>query len=137
MSGLITEEIKEALQGFVPSVIATSSAKGVPNITYISQAHYVDEHHLALSWQFFNKTWDNIQENPSFSVVVTEPRKWVMWKINLQLEEVLKEGELFEEMELALEAIASMQGASDVFKLAAILICRIKSVENQFDGLSD
>ena len=136
MSSLITPEIQEALQGLVPSVIATSSASGIPNITYISQAHFVDDDQLALSWQFFNKTWRNIQENPHFSVVVTEPKNWVMWKINLQLEEVLKEGDLFDEMEMALEAIASMQGASDVFKLAAILLCRIESIDTQFDGLS-
>lgn len=136
MSSLITAEIKEALQGIVPSVIATASAEGIPNITYISQAHFIDDDHLALSWQFFNKTWRNIQENPGFSVVVTEPKNWTMWKINLKLEEVLKEGDLFDEMEMALEAIASMQGASDVFKLAAILICKIESVETQFDGLA-
>lgn len=136
MSSLITAEILEALQGVVPSVIATASAEGIPNITYISQAHFVDDDHLALSWQFFNKTWRNIQENPGFSVVVTEPKNWAMWKINLQLKEVLREGDLFDEMELALEAIASMQGASDVFKLAAILICKIESVEIQFDGLA-
>ena len=59
-----------------------------------------------------------------------------MWKINLQLEEVLKEGDLFDEMEMALDAIASMQGASDVFKLAAALICKIESTETQFDGLA-
>ena len=136
MSSLITAEIKEALQGVVPSVIATASANGIPNITYISQAHFVDDDHLALSWQFFNKTWRNIQENPGFSVVVSEPKTWSMWKITLQLKEVLKEGDLFDEMEMALEAIASMQGASDVFKLAAILICKIESVETQFDGLA-
>lgn len=136
MSSLITDEIKEALHGVVPSVVATASASGIPNVTYISQAHFVDDDHLALSWQFFNKTWRNIQENPNFTVVVTEPKRWIMWKIELQLEEILKEGELFEEMELALEAIASMQGATDVFKLAAILICKIVSVESQFDGLA-
>ena len=136
MSSLITAEIREALQGVVPSVIATASSDGIPNITYISQAHFVDDDHLALSWQFFNKTWRNIQENPGFSVVVSEPKNWAMWKINLQLEKVLKEGDLFDEMEMALEAIASMQGASDVFKLAAILICKIESVEIQFDGLA-
>jgi uncharacterized protein len=135
MSSLITAEIQKALQGVVPSVIATASSEGIPNVTYISQAHFVDENHLAISWQFFNKTWKNILENPKFSVVVTAPENWAMWKINLQFEELLKEGELFDEMELALEAIASMQGASDVFKLAAILISRIESIEIQFNGI--
>ena len=136
MSSLITSEIQNALQGIVPSVMATSSLDGVPNLTYISQAHFVDNEHLAISWQFFNKTWRNIQENPNFSVVVTAPQNWAMWKINLHFEELLKEGELFEEMEIALEAIATMQGALDVFKLAAVLLCKIESIENQFHGLT-
>ena len=136
MSSLITDEIQEALQGVIPSVIATVSANGIPNLTYISQAHFVNEDHLAISWQFFNKTWRNIQNNPNFSVVVTAPKTWAMWKINLRFEELLKEGELFDEMEIALEAIATMQGASDVFKLAAILYCKVESIETQFDGIS-
>jgi len=135
MSSLITSEIQNALQGIVPSVMATASASGVPNLTYISQAHFVDDEHLAISWQFFNKTWRNIQENPNCSVVVTAPQNWAMWKINLRFEELLKEGELFDEMEIALEAIATMQGATDVFKLAAILLCKIESIETQFHGL--
>ena len=137
MSSLITSEIQNALQGIVPSVMATSSLDGVPNLTYISQAHFVDDNHLAISWQFFNKTWRNIQENPNFSVVVTAPQNWAMWKINLRFEELLKEGELFDEMEIALEAIATMQGAADVFNLAAVLMCEIVSIETQFHGLTD
>jgi flavin reductase (DIM6/NTAB) family NADH-FMN oxidoreductase RutF len=136
VKSLITPEIQYALQGIVPSIIVTASADGVPNLTYISQAHFVDDDHLAISWQFFNKTWQNINENPLFSVVVTDPKNWAMWKINLRFEELLKEGEMFEEMEVALEAIATMQKATDVFKLAAILICKIESIETQFHGLT-
>ena len=100
MNSLITAEIHEALQGVIPSVIATASADGIANLTYISQAHFINDDHLAISWQFFNKTWRNLQENPNFSVVVTEPKNWAMWKINLQLEETLKEGDIFDEMEI-------------------------------------
>ena len=136
MDSLITSEIQNALQGIVPSVMATSSPDGMPNLTYISQAHFVDDNHLAISWQFFNKTWRNLQKNPNFSVVVTAPQNWAMWKINLRFAELLKDGDLFDEMEIALEAIASMQGATDVFKLAAVLMCEIVSIETQFHGLT-
>lgn len=136
MGSLITSEIQNALQGIVPSVMATTSPDGMPNLTYISQAHFVDDNHLAISWQFFNKTWRNLQTNTNFSVVVTAPQNWAMWKINLHFEELLKDGELFDEMEIALEAIASMQGAADVFKLAAVLMCEIVSIETQFHGIT-
>ncbi|HKJ41226.1 MAG TPA: pyridoxamine 5'-phosphate oxidase family protein [Sunxiuqinia sp.] len=137
MGSLITSEIQNALQGIVPSVMATTSPDGLPNLTYISQAHFVDDKHLAISWQFFNKTWKNLQTNPNFSVVVTAPQNWAMWKIKLRFVELLKEGELFDEMEIALEAIATMQGAADVFKLAAVLMCEIVSIETQFHGITD
>ena len=131
---MINAEIQEALQGMVPSVITTVSKENIPNLSYISQAHFVDDKHLAISWQFFNKTYKNIQENPKFSVVVTSPTTFSMWKINLIYTEILTEGDLFDELELALEAIASMQGASDLFKLHAVLVGEIVSIQQQFNG---
>ncbi len=131
---MINAQIQEALQGILPSVITTVSKENIPNLSYISQAHFVDDNHLAISWQFFNKTYKNLQDNPRFSVVVTSPSDFSMWKIDLMYTEFLSEGDLFDELEVALEAIASMQGASDIFKLRAILIGEIVSIEQQFDG---
>ena len=61
---MITEEHLPALQGMMPSWITTCSAAGEPNTTVISQIWYVDEEQVALSFQFFNKTKKNIEENP-------------------------------------------------------------------------
>ena len=57
-------ELTPCFQGIIPSFIATSDAHGVPNVTYLSQVYFVDEHHVALSCQFFNKTRRNLDENP-------------------------------------------------------------------------
>ena len=38
-----------------PSWITSCSKDGEPNTTVISQIWYVDEKHVALSFQFFNK----------------------------------------------------------------------------------
>lgn len=131
---MISADFQGALQGILPGVITTVSKDNIPNLSYISQVHYVDEEHLAISWQFFNKTYRNIQENPNFSVLITSPTTFSMWKIDLHFVETLREGDLFDEMEMALEAIASMYKAEDVFKLRAIVIGKIVSIENQFDG---
>ena len=45
------------MEGVTPSTIVTCSLAGEPNTTNISQVYYVDESHVALSHQFFNKTY--------------------------------------------------------------------------------
>jgi len=44
----------------VPSIIATADSRGMPNVTYVSQVYFVDDRHVALSCQFFNKTRRNL-----------------------------------------------------------------------------
>ncbi len=127
-------ELLGAFQGILPGVITTVSKENIPNVSYISQVHYIDEERLGISWQFFNKTYHNIQDNPHFSVVVTNPVTFSMWKIDLKLVEIIKDGDLFDEMDLALEAIASMYRAEDIFKLKAVVVGKIISIEKQFDG---
>ena len=53
---MIQEKHLPSLQGMFPSWITSCSKDGEPNTTVISQIWYVDEKHVALSFQFFNKT---------------------------------------------------------------------------------
>lgn len=114
---MITEEMKVAMQGIVPSVLVTCSKDGTPNTTYISQVYYVDDNHVALSRQFFNKSVRNISENPKACVSIISPDDGNMWKLDLRFSHSEMEGELFEQMSAQLEAIASMMGMEDVFCL--------------------
>ena len=118
-----------AFQGVIPPTLATASLDGIPNVTYISHVHYIDEEHLAISRQFFNKTWKNINENPHFSIAVTCPESFTLWKINLCYQKEEKEGDLFDEMEMIITAIASMQGMEDTFKLQSAVICKVESIQ--------
>jgi len=126
---MITEEMKLAMKGIVPSVIVTSNSKGVPNISYMSQIYYVDNNHVAISHQFFNKTIKNLQENPLACASLLTPDDFSMWNLDLEYSHSETEGNLFEEMEMQLEAIASMQGMEDVFKLKAAEVFTVLSVE--------
>ena len=118
-----------AFQGVIPPTLATVSLDGMPNVTYISHVHYMDEEHLALSRQFFNKTWKNISENPRFAVVVTCPESFTLWKIVLSFVEENMEGDLFDEMNMIIIAIATMKGMEDTFRLQSVVICKVESIQ--------
>ncbi len=126
---MITDEMRIGMQGTVPSAIVTCNKEGVPNCTYISQVYYVDDEHVALSHQFFNKTIRNISENPFACVSIISPEDFGMWKMDAEYERAETEGETFDEMAAQLEAIASMTGMTDVFKLQSARIFKITAVE--------
>ena len=126
---VITEDIKAAMQGIIPSTIVTCSADGVPNVAYISQVYYVDDEHVALSHQFFNKSIRNIQENPQVCAAIVSPETAQMWRIDCLFLRSETEGKLFEEMNAQLEAIASMMGMENVFKLKSADIYKILKLE--------
>jgi hypothetical protein len=129
---MITEDMKVAMQGIIPSVISTCDANGIPNVAMISQAYYVDEDHVAISNQFFNKTIRNIQVIPKACLIVQNPIDRSHWKLNIEYSHSETDSELFEQMEMQLEAIASMVGMEDVFKLKAAVVFKVLSVQFSF-----
>ena len=67
------ESIAGCFEGVAPSSICSCSRDGLPNVTYLSIVHRLDESHVGLSFQFFNKTRKNTQENPHAQVIVVQP----------------------------------------------------------------
>ena len=124
---MITEEMKPAMQGMVPSTIVTCALDGTPNATVISQVYYVDELHVALSFQFFNKTIKNVRENPHAAVTIIHPLTCENWTLEIEYIRSEKKGPVFDNMEMQLEAIASMSGMTGIFKLIAADFYRVKS----------
>jgi hypothetical protein len=125
---MIRDEMLPALQGVVPSHIATCSADGTPNVTAISQVYYVDRTHVALSNQFFSKTRRNLDENPYAFVQLIHPETAHMWFLELRFLRSEAEGPLFDAMDMQLEAIASLQGMHGVFKLQSADLYEVLSV---------
>ena|SRR6188472_3367121 len=126
---VFTEEVKASMQGIIPSVLVTCSADGIPNITYISQVYYVDDEHVALSHQFFNKSIRNIRENPMICVCIVHPETMQMWRCDGKYIRSETEGLTFEEMSAQLEAIATMTGMEKVFRLISADIYKILAFE--------
>ena len=71
--------IDRCFSGAVPAVLCTASADGVPNITYITKAHLVDDERIALSNQFMSKTARNLATNPRGSLLLIDPLLAAVW----------------------------------------------------------
>lgn len=124
----LPDEIRPVLENGVPCALATCSAHGVPNTTFISQAYFVDPHHVALSFQFFSKTIRNVRENPRACLALADMDSGLYWLLDIEYERSETEGPIFEAMDMEIEAIASATGMSGIFKLKAADIYRVKGV---------
>src|SRR3954465_11447184 len=100
------EALPPCFQGLIPATLYTCSAEGVPNAAYLSHVDYVDATHVALSFQFFNKSRRNIAENPHALVRVIDPDTQQGWQLRLKFERSDTSGPIFDRMALRIEAIA-------------------------------
>jgi adenylate cyclase len=123
------ESLASSFQGLIPAVLYTCSADGVPNAAVISHVEYVDADHVALSFQFFNKSKANISANPNALVRLVDPDTGQGWRLRLRFVRSETTGSVFERMALRIEAIASYSGLKGIFRLLAADIYEVLSVE--------
>jgi adenylate cyclase len=121
--------IRDALEGGAPAVIATCAADGTPNVSYLSDVLYVDERHVALSWQFFSKTRANVLQNPYARVLLMHPSSAARTRMLVQYLRTETEGPLFERLRARLAGIASHQGMAAVFRLRGADVYRVLALE--------
>ena len=57
--------------------------------------------HVALSFQFFNKTVRNVRENPNACVLLDDLKGYACWILQVRYEHSETEGPIFERMEIA------------------------------------
>ncbi len=122
------ESLRPCLEGIVPSKLTTCSTDGMPNTAWISQVDYVDSEHVATSFQFFNKTRQNILANPYAVALVTHPRTAQVTELTLHYLRTETEGRVFERMKARLAGIASHTGMSGVFRLLGADIYRVEAI---------
>ena len=129
MAAASLDALRPCLEGVIPATLATCSAEGVPNATYVSQMQYVDPRHVALSFQFFNKTRENLLANPQVTALVIDPVTAEAWRLDLLYLRTETEGALFQSLKAKLAGIASHSGMSGVFRLQGVDIHRVLAVE--------
>jgi hypothetical protein len=126
---LTVDAIRDCFEGYVPSMIGTCDSDGTPNVSLLSQVHYVDTERVALSYQFFNKTRRNMLATRIASVSVVDPVTMAQYRLELDYQETQTSGPLFESMKAKLAGIASHSGMEGVFRLLGADILRVRSIE--------
>lgn len=111
--------IRHCFDSSMPSGIATCSKAGISNVTYLSKVHFIDDDHVGISYQFFNKTKANIAENPYASVLIVDP-VGIQFRLSMQYERTEFDGQTFDRIRIKLDAVASMSGMSDILRLKGV-----------------
>lgn len=113
------DSIERCFSGVVPAVLATASADGIPNVTYITKAHRVDGERVALSNQFMSKTARNLAVNPRACLILIDPLTQLQYRLSLVYERTERRGHLFEQLRTDVDAIAALEGMQNVYRLRA------------------
>lgn len=123
------DSLRSCMEGAIPSMIATVDENGVPNLAYLSQVQYVDQRHVALTFQFFNTTRRNILVNPNATMMLIDPETAEIFRMSVRYQRTETSGPLFESMKAKLAGIASHSGMSEVFKLRGSDIYEVLHIE--------
>jgi hypothetical protein len=133
------DAIASCFEGIVPATICSCASDGTPNVTYLSIVHRLDEWHVGLSYQFFNKTQKNLFDNPMAQVIVVVPETGDQYRLDLQYERTEVAGSFFDRMSTRLAAVASQTGMSRIFALRGVdvfrvLDCRLVNAETHTEA---
>jgi GAF domain/Pyridoxamine 5'-phosphate oxidase len=128
-SQISVDAIRDCMEGAIPATVATCAPDGTPNVSHVSQIHYVDSAHVALTFQFFNKTRENVLANPQAAVLAVHPLTAARYRLQLEYLRTETEGPLFESMKAKLAGIASHTGMVGVFRLRGADVYRVHGIE--------
>jgi len=125
---LTLRQVRRMLEGVIPPAMCSVSPDGVPHVTYLSQAEYIDDEHIALSFQFFNRSRHNVLATRRVALSVEDP--YTGGAVMMQLEYLRTDttGPVFERLRAKLAGIASQTGMERVFKLQGADVYRVHEV---------
>lgn len=122
-------DLSACFEGVIPPIIATASADGMPNISYLSHVVRVDEGHVALSNQFFAKTAANIRANPKVTLILVDGFTGDQYLLDIGFVRSVDTGPLFDKIALQLKASSAQVGMSEVMRLRSADIFRVYGIE--------
>jgi hypothetical protein len=131
MNMVLSKQIKQALEDVFPSYIIAVSKDGFPTNTLLSQVCYVDERHIALPVQTFNKACQHVKEVPDMFAEVVDPVTLRNWNLELKYLSTVEQGPIFEKMAVKLAKIFSLFEMEDLFHLKGAEIYEVLAVSEQ------
>jgi adenylate cyclase len=121
----------QCFEGVVPTVMATASRDGTPNISYLSHVFYLDEEHVALSNQFMSKTVANVMENPRLQAMVVNAVTGRQIILDLMFDHAETSGALFDTFSARITAVAAHRGMDKIMRLRSADIYRVLDFQVQ------
>lgn len=122
------KSVRRMFEGVIPAVMCSVSAEGMPHLCFLSQVEYVDEGHVALSFQFFNRSRENILATRRCMVSVDDPYTAAGIRMQLRYVRTESSGAVFERMRAKLAGIAAHTGMDKVYRLLGADIYEVSSV---------
>lgn len=122
-------DLSACFEGVIPSIIATASADGMPNVSYLSHVVRVDEEHVALSNQFFAKTAANVRANPQVTLILVDGFTGDQYLLDVGFVRSVDTGALFGKIARQLKASSAQIGMSEVMRLKSADIFRVYGIE--------
>lgn len=121
-------DLRHAFEGIIPSSISTVDSDGLPNVSYLSQVHYVDEEHVALTNQFFSKTAANVAATRRACVMVVDGINGDQHVLDLVYSHSVESGDIFDQMSVHLEAVSAQHAAGITMRLRSADVYRVEGV---------
>ncbi len=109
--------LRRMFEGVIPATMCSVSVDGMPQMCFLSQVEYVDEQHVALSFQFFNRSRENILATKRCAVAVDDPYTAAGVRLQLLYLRTESTGPVFERMKAKLAGIAAHSGMDKVYHL--------------------
>lgn len=121
-------DLSACFEGVIPSIIATASADGMPNISYLSHVVRVDDDHVALSNQFFAKTAANVRANPQVTLMLVDGGTGAQYLLDIGFVRSIETGALFDRIARQLKASSAQVGMAEVMRLRSADLFRVHRI---------
>ncbi|MFT3778840.1 MAG: GAF domain-containing protein [Ottowia sp.] len=134
MTALTLHAIRRILDGAIPPTLCSVSADGAPHVNLLSHVEYVDANHVALTFQFLNRSRENILATRRVALMVEDPLSGGSLALHLCYLRTETEGPLFERLRAKLAGIAAHTGMEHVFKLRGADVYEVLAIDPLHSG---